>query len=265
MKEWTLLSTEVATATLRGTFRATHHLEAHPFHLQEQRTFSLSRPIVLVQSGLENAGMDSSEIEKYLGIIRKRVESNRTGSNWILDSYTDLKNEGPEEQALVALTEGIYQRQKMGNPVHEWTPLHKGEGGGWRSKYARVEQIMSSDLITIHEDDLLELAKNMMIWSNIHHLPVESNQGGVISLITSDRILSFLAAEKKHDFSFTVKQALIENPITTAPETSTIDAYRLMKEKEIGSLPVLHENKLVGIVTLNDYIKLFEILMEDLE
>jgi len=30
-------------------------------------------------------------------------------------------------------------------------------------------------------------------------------------------------------------------------------------------LPVLHENKLVGIVTLNDYIKLFEILMEDLE
>lgn len=218
----------------------------------------------IAQSGLENAGIDKVEIDKYLGIIKKRVESNKTGSNWILDSYTDLRNEGPEEQALIALTEGIYQRQKMGNPVHEWKPLQRKEGGGWKSKYAKVEQIMSRNLLTVHEDDLLELAKNMMIWSNIHHLPVEDANGGIVGLITSDRILSFLGQAKKHDFSFTVGQAMIEKPLTTTPETSTIDAYRLMKEKEIGSLPVLQNEKLVGIITLNDFIKLFEILMEEL-
>jgi acetoin utilization protein AcuB len=42
------------------------------------------------------------------------------------------------------------------------------------------------------------------------------------------------------------------DPVTVTPETTLPTAHRLMKEKNIRRLPVVHEGKLVGIVTWGD-------------
>ena len=49
-----------------------------------------------------------------------------------------------------------------------------------------------------------------------------------------------------------VQDLMTENPFVVEPETSLFDAYTLMFEKEIRRLPVVHDQKLVGMITLSD-------------
>jgi CBS domain-containing protein len=59
------------------------------------------------------------------------------------------------------------------------------------------------------------------------------------------------------------------NPIKIAPETSTLQALELMREKNIGCLPVVKSEKLVGLITAHDFLtvsaKLFEERLKDFE
>ena len=49
-----------------------------------------------------------------------------------------------------------------------------------------------------------------------------------------------------------VQDLMTENPFVVEPATSLFDAYTLMFEKEIRRLPVVHDQKLVGMITLSD-------------
>jgi CBS domain-containing protein len=50
--------------------------------------------------------------------------------------------------------------------------------------------------------------------------------------------------------------------ITVGPDTPTLDALNLMREKRIGALPVVADGKLLGLITAHDFLtvssKLFE-------
>lgn len=52
-----------------------------------------------------------------------------------------------------------------------------------------------------------------------------------------------------------VKDYMAVNPVTITTEDSVGDAFRLMKEHSIRRLPVLSNNKVIGIVTKQDLLK----------
>jgi len=82
---------------------------------------------------------------------------------------------GTREERLAALVAGTYDRQSTGRPVHEWDLARLAEGGGMRSNYLRLEQYMTTDLLTVNEDESIELVANLMDWHRIQHVPVEAN------------------------------------------------------------------------------------------
>ena len=55
---------------------------------------------------------------------------------------------------------------------------------------------------------------------------------------------------------------------TISPETPTLEALYLMREKNIGCLPVVKGKKLIGILTAHDFLtvstKLFEERLKEL-
>ena len=57
--------------------------------------------------------------------------------------------------------------------------------------------------------------------------------------------------------------------ITTTPEEDIFEALRIMRDYNIRHLPVLHQGKFVGLVTMKDILKiepdLYEILVEKIE
>ena len=57
--------------------------------------------------------------------------------------------------------------------MSEWTAASLDEGGGWRHNFVTIEQLMTTDLVTVAEDDPVELAANLMDWHRIRQVLVE--------------------------------------------------------------------------------------------
>jgi CBS domain-containing protein len=49
-----------------------------------------------------------------------------------------------------------------------------------------------------------------------------------------------------------VRDAMTENPRSIGASTSVVEAARLMREEDIGSLPITDDEKLVGMITDRD-------------
>lgn len=54
---------------------------------------------------------------------------------------------------------------------------------------------------------------------------------------------------------YTVRDWMTANPVTISPNTSLSEAHRLMKQKRVRRLPVVENDRLVGIVALSDVLE----------
>jgi CBS domain-containing protein len=52
-----------------------------------------------------------------------------------------------------------------------------------------------------------------------------------------------------------IKEIMTPNVVTIAPDASVKDAARIMLEKKIGCLPVVEDDKLIGIITETDILR----------
>ena len=131
-----------------------------------------------------------------------------------------------------------------------------------------VKDVMSKYPLTISPEEPISKAHRYMQEQNIRHLPVVSKDRKVVGLISEDNLLK---AEPSTATSLSVweipylllkvkvKQVMVKNLVTTTEDTPLEEAVHLMLERKIGSLPVLRDNQLVGIITESD---LFRALIE---
>lgn len=210
----------------------------------------------IAREGLQKAGVFQDDIDRYLGIIAERVDTGQTGSQWQLSSFDGLKKTGGKDEALVATTAAMFYRQLSGEPVHRWALALLEEAGNWVNRYSTVEQVMSTDLFTVNESDAIDFAANLMDWRNIRHLPVEDERGQMVGLLTSKLLLRFYSQTEHHPVKATVGEVMLREVITVSPETTTLDALDLMREKEVACLPVVRNGNLVGLVTEHDFTKM---------
>ena len=153
------------------------------------------------------------------------------------------------DDALLALTKAIYENQQANLPVAAWpvlkTPSEIHEAAGF------VKHIMSTQLFVIDESDLADLATGIMEWKNIHHMPVTNRRGKLTGLLTWTHMLRNKGEKNKNRIVADIMETKV---ITVQPQSSINEAIRLMKKNEIGCLPVVHGEDLVGIVTIKDVI-----------
>ena len=79
----------------------------------------------------------------------------------------------------------------------------------------------------------------------------------------TSQILRLLTRRDKLEKPVAVQDLMREGVHTVSPDTPTLEAMRLMREKQIGCLPVVEEDDtLVGIITERDLIDLSAALLE---
>ncbi|MFP4095731.1 MAG: CBS domain-containing protein [Cyclobacteriaceae bacterium] len=218
----------------------------------------------IAQQGLDAAGVDVKDSSHYLEIIRQRTESGRTGSRWMLDSYRQLLNSSTEDESWVAITAAMLERQQQDIPVHEWSLAEKQEAGDWRNRFWYLEQIMSQTLYTLEEDDVIDLATNIMDWKNIGHLPVE-REGKLIGIVTRDSLIKFFAqSDERSSREIPVREVMVRDLITATPEMPVVEAIKLILESKVSCLPVIRNEQIVGIVTEHDFVKVSHHLYREL-
>jgi len=127
-----------------------------------------------------------------------------------------------------------------------------------------VEEFMTTDLFTVHEDEAVDLVAKLMDWKRVRHIPVENEQGALVGLISCFEVLRQLEQRvgEVSEQPIPVSEIMVRDPRTIAPETLTLDAIALMQREKVDCLPVVKDGRLVGIVTERDFISLAARLLE---
>jgi len=133
-------------------------------------------------------------------------------------------------------------------------------------KQLKVRDVMTADPTTLKRNDKLTLADDIMLLGRIRHLPVLDDDGQRLVGIVSQRDLfrDALAqalgygrhAQRKILDTLSVKEVMTGDVVTTSPDTSLVEAARLLTERKIGCLPVVENGCLVGILTEGDFVAL---------
>ena len=135
---------------------------------------------------------------------------------------------------------------------------------GRERHYAQVGSLMTTDLFTVNENDVIDLVANVMDWKHIRHVPVEDNAHRLVGLVTHRALLRVLAQGYGTPMQpIPVRQVMQRSVVTVGPHTPTLEAIELMKEHRISCLPVEENGRLVGIMTERDLIKISGELLED--
>jgi CBS domain-containing protein len=222
----------------------------------------LEELLPLARAGLRNAGICSEDIDRYLGVIEERVRAERTGSQWALQSLAEMGAQGSREARHRWLTAAMLKNQQGGEPVHRW-PLAEFPGASEDAPAAAtVEDCMSTELFTVHPDDLLRLAANLMDWRQISHVPVEDDEGRLVGLVTY-RTLIRVVAGKAPPGDLLVRDQMQTDFAVALPETPLREAMEIMRLRKTDCLPVVVGDRLVGLLTSHDLLSQFAVAREN--
>ncbi|MDX1647739.1 MAG: CBS domain-containing protein [Longimicrobiales bacterium] len=225
----------------------------------------LEEALPLARAGLADAGVDAEDIERYLGIIHERVDTETTGARWIVGSLRGMQGHGTRSERLAAVTAGVVRRQKSGAPCHTWDLADIHESGGWQLNYERIEQLMTTTLFTVHEEELVDMVAFMMSRNRIRHVLVEDDAHNLVGMVSYRSVLRLMAEgfDAGKDQAPPVKDIMERNPTSVSPETPTLEAIDIMRDAKVSCLPVVSEGKLVGIVSETDFMPIAYDLLED--
>lgn len=136
-----------------------------------------------------------------------------------------------------------------------------------RTSGVTVAQLMSEKVITALPKTTIFEAEKTMATQGFRRLPIVSD-GKVMGIVTAMDIIRFFGCGDvfKHLKSGTIIQVLntpaleiaSKNVLTVEPETDVGQAAKIMREKDIGAVPVAKNGALVGILTERDFFKIIE-------
>ncbi len=224
----------------------------------------LNELLPVARHGLQLQGIDTKDINHYLGIIEKRVKKENTGADWMLQTYENLKDKASKEEILTLITMSTIENQKKEKPLHEWKIPELKDLPHWHPSKLLVEEVMKTDVLSVQPDDIVEFVADMMNWAKLRYVPVEDEKGKFVGLVTARsllRTLRKLAADKTLK-DLKVKDVMLKKPQTIKPDQKIEEAMKIMDTSKFGSLPVVQNGKLIGMLTETEFFHLSRRLFE---
>ena len=129
-----------------------------------------------------------------------------------------------------------------------------------------VKDLMTSNVFTLYEDDNLRILKELMNWRNIRHVPVIDQDNRLVGLMTHRDFLK-IALSKLSEISdsdadqvyedIPIGQVMTRDVIVIDADTPLSEAAEVLTSSKFGCLPVVNEDKLLGIITEADFVRAF--------
>jgi acetoin utilization protein AcuB len=129
-----------------------------------------------------------------------------------------------------------------------------------------VGERMTKRPIITHPDTPIDEALKVMRESNVRRLPVVDKKGKLVGIVTEKDLLyvspspaTSLSIHELHYLisKIKVQDVMAKDVITVTEYTPLEEAARIMADNKIGSLPVMRDDRLVGIITETDLFKIF--------
>lgn len=113
-----------------------------------------------------------------------------------------------------------------------------------------IRDVMTSNPRTVSPNDTIQNAARIMRDEDTGAVPVVEN-GRPVGMVT-DRDIVVRAVAEGEQLNRPVRDIVSSDVVTARPDMSTKEAAKLMSEHQIRRLPVVENDRLVGIVSLGD-------------
>jgi CBS domain-containing membrane protein len=144
----------------------------------------------------------------------------------------------------------------------EFYPYQKSTG---MKKNEPVSSIMTKDVITVDYKDSLDTAERFFKTKYIRHIPVVKNNK-IDGMLSYTDLLRISFADSVLDVDgdpvtsqvydlFTIEHVMAKNIVSVSPTTTIKETAEILAKREFHAIPVVDDDKLVGIVTTTDLIK----------
>ncbi|MDI3483382.1 MAG: hypothetical protein PWQ88_1253 [Candidatus Methanomethylophilaceae archaeon] len=150
----------------------------------------------------------------------------------------------------------------------------------------KVRDVMTTKLVTVHQDDTIKQATLKFAIAGISGAPVVDDENRLVGILSETDILELVMKYQDklrmehpslHILSLPfdstsemdvkevvsrisetpVKEVMTRAVLTVSPDARIIDTVERMIEKKVNRVPVIEKDKLVGIVTRGDIIFAF--------
>lgn len=134
--------------------------------------------------------------------------------------------------------------------------------GKRESRKLRVADWMTETVLAVETFDSIGVARQIMAKHRINQLPVLDNEA-LVGIVTDrdlrDAYPTSMMIDRGEEIdrfadSVTVEEIMTHNIFTVGPKTPLKQAVSLLRRHRIGSLPVVQNKKLVGIITRSDIL-----------
>lgn len=207
----------------------------------------LAEIVPVARQGLLDAGVDGADVERLLGVIERRIESGSNGARWIGEANARGIAAGqPPGDRMRALTLALLDRQRSSEAVADWEvpdalPVTAALGP------TPVGEVMSTDLVTVRPDDAVALARAVLRWRDVHHVPVEDVDGVPVGIVVAS------------DLDGVDDEAPVRSVIRAAPARVDVraplaDAIQALRRTPERAVVVVAHDRLAGVLTESDVI-----------
>lgn len=209
--------------------------------------------IPMAKDGLTKAGIAKDSIEELMGIVDERVAKNRNGAKWMLSNFTTVLKGSTANEASRNIAEAIYHNQMSSKPVHLWDDIDLSEEYA-KKHFRTARDIMETELYIAKEEDIVELAINMMDWKSIRSIPVENAKNELVGVVTAREILKYHTVGGANRPE-TIKEIMSTDFLTVSPYATTAEVIDLMAEERASCLFVMDGKHIAGLVSESDIVQ----------
>jgi CBS domain-containing protein len=115
----------------------------------------------------------------------------------------------------------------------------------------RVRETMTANPSTIDSQASAVDAARLLASENVGSLPVV-HEGSLVGMITDRDLVLNVLAKDVDPHQTTVATICSENPIVVAPDDSLDEALQRMAQEQVRRLPVVEDDRVVGIIAQAD-------------
>ena len=122
-------------------------------------------------------------------------------------------------------------------------------------KNACARDIMTSDVFTVSPGKSFNYVEIVAEAIHIRHIPVTDDDDKVLGIISIRDLLHHLTVAGANQF-MPVDELMTDRVVTTAPDTTVATLAKQMIDNDVSCVPIIENDKLIGIVTERDLVKL---------
>jgi CBS domain-containing protein len=127
----------------------------------------------------------------------------------------------------------------------------------------QAKDLMRRDVLTVHEDDLVEELLDALVGKNLHGAPVVDAKGDLVGMISQTDIhfgamtrstIRAAGSDNSAAAALRVGEIMTSPPVSATEDTRIVDLCKMMRRLRLHRVPIVRGRKVTGVISSLDIV-----------